>query len=53
MATWTDQLENTGNTSGNTFLLQEDGFYLLLEDGGKIILNTGLPSVIWTDQNES
>lgn len=50
MATWTDQLENQGGAGANTFLLQENGFYLLLEDTGKIILELGTGPIIWTDQ---
>lgn len=54
MATWTDQDENTGGGGVNTFLLQEDGFDLLLEDGGRIILLEGIdPTPIWTDQTKN
>lgn len=53
MSTWTDQDKNTGGVNQNDFLLKEDGFYLLLEDSGKIILNEGDISVTWTDQVEN
>lgn len=54
MATWTDQDENTGGGGASTFLLQEDGFDLLLEDGGRIILQDGVdPTPIWTDQTKN
>lgn len=33
-----------GKTLINSFLLKEDGFYLLLETGDKIILDQNIPS---------
>ena len=54
MATWTDQDENTGGGGVDTFLLKEDGFFLLLENGGKIILQEGVdPTPVWVDQQKN
>lgn len=53
MSLWTNQEKNQGGQGNNTFLLQEDGFFLLLESGGKIILNTGFIDTIWTNQTEN
>lgn len=60
MTTWTIQSKNTSTYSNQTkhsstytnsskpvlnqFLLKEDGYYLLLENGGKIILEQNVPS---------
>jgi len=53
MSTWTDQLEDQGGVPTINYLLQEDGFYLLLEDDGRIIIDESPAAVIWTDQNEN
>lgn len=42
---------NIGNSLNNTSLLKEDGFYILLENGGRIILEQSIPtSMTWTNQ---
>ena len=40
----------TKNLFIRTFLLKEDGGYLLLEDGSRIIINDQLD---WTDKNKN
>lgn len=50
MADWNNQQKNQGSGGGNTFLLQENDFFLLLETGGKIILNTGTSNTVWSNQ---
>lgn len=63
MSTFTAQTKNSASWSGQTksagsgvsdFLLKEDGGYLLLETGDKIILeqSSGGP-ITWTAQNKS
>lgn len=45
-STWSDRTVITPS-----FLLKEDAFYLLLESGGKIILDSPFgPDSIWTDR---
>ncbi len=59
--TWTNitRIGNTAWTNINRTLsgesiLQEDGFYLLLETGGRIILEQSVQSpVVWTNQIKS
>ena len=46
---WTDELKHP-----ITYLLTEAGFYLLQENGDKLILEqTGTATALWTDQTIS
>lgn len=62
MATWTGTNKNSATWTGttkslgpNSFLLLENGFYLLLEDGSsKLILEQSNPTgPVWTGINKS
>lgn len=57
MSTWTNATKNVAtftnqvkHTVSNFFLLKQDSFYLLLETGGKIILQDSYP---WTNQTKN
>ena len=52
-------INDTKPSAINDFLLKEDSFYLLLEDGSKIVLNYGdiwtkdtKPTTSWTNINK-
>ena len=59
---WIERIQPSVVWSGITrtisrFLLKEDGFFLLLENGGRIILSSGTeyddrtkPTTTWTDR---
>lgn len=58
MTTWTNPTKNQATWADTLeFLLQEMGSFLLLEDGGKIIVEPTLDSfkhtTNWVDQNKS
>lgn len=53
MATWTNQGKNQGANTPTTYLLKEDGDFLLLESGDKIILTDAVVTVTWTNQTKS
>lgn len=61
MSVWSSQTKNTSswspenkNLGGLGYLLTEDGFYLLQENGDKIILDqTSIGGVVWSTQTKS
>lgn len=53
MATsWENEIKH-GSGGGDSFLLQENGDYLLLETGDKIILTEGTGDTVWTYQQKN
>lgn len=55
MPTWTNIVKNVANWLTNYFLLKEDGDYLLLETGDKIIIGGSRASrnTSWSNQSKS
>lgn len=61
MPTWSNQAKNSASWSNqqkplgfDSFLLKEDGFYLLLEQGGKIVLEqSGVSQTTWSNLAKS